>query len=287
MYGYDDRRRRENARQGWFSFQDYACSYWHCHIETFIRQCHSLYNAEPQIEFSNALQLFVQTHGQYLTRAYHQELEWDCVEKFQCHQFYDDLLLIWNHIFSHQKGSFETRNKVGILQIDDTLRHNRTVLEDNFVPSYRSMHEDTIEDYYGPNLFKCRRTLCRFFHVGYNNKKARDNHDNRHDRPYLCPVECKLAPIGFTTMKDRERHIRIYHPELSERPSVFEAPSQGHGSTRFTCPLCKKTLTRKENLKSHERSHFGTRPYPCSKCGKAFGRVSDCRRHEKNKSCKI
>lgn len=284
--GYDDCQRRENARQGWFSFQDYACSNWHHHMETLIRKCNSLRVTQYLIEFADALELFIQTHRHDLTKGIHSELEWDLVERFQNNYFYDDLLLLWNHIFTHQKGSFEARNEVGIAQIGKALDDNRAVLEINFVPSDRAENEDSIGDYYGPNLFKCKRTLCRFFHIGYDNKKARENHDNRHDRPYPCPIGCNIAPIGFAILKDKDRHIRIYHPELTDRPSMFETPNRGDENGRFSCLLCSKKFTRRENLRSHERSHFGMRPYKCSVCEKAFARLHECKRHEKNKSCK-
>jgi uncharacterized Zn-finger protein len=81
--------------------------------------------------------------------------------------------------------------------------------------------------------------------------------------------------------KDRDRHINIYHPTLSEAGSHFEVLSRRLVPGKFTCTICRKSFTRNINLRSHERSHFGDRPYACSTCGKAFARVNDCRRHEK------
>ena len=284
--GYDDCQRQENAREGWFSFQDYACSYWHFHIETFIRECNGLRDTASLMDFAGALRLFFQTHREHLTHITHSEIEHDLVKSFRGHSFYGDLFLVWNHIFTHQKASFDDRNKVGIAQIDEALHANRTVLED-FAPSDHAIQRDSIEDYYGPNLFKCSRILCRFFHVGYNSKQARENHDNRHNRPYPCPFECRNAPLGFTTKKDQEKHVRFYHPEMTDRPSIFERPIRGQENARFTCSLCSSRFTRKENLRGHERTHFGSRPYQCSKCGKAFTRLHDCNRHERNNSCKV
>ncbi|CAH0027137.1 unnamed protein product [Clonostachys rhizophaga] len=288
--GYQDIQRKENARQGWFSFQDYACSHWHSHINTVIRSCNDIIVLDDNIqtqavqaqwEFATALDLFIETHGHQLASEIHAELEEDPIDRFQGfpEKFHENLRIIWNHIFTHQKGDFDCRNTVGITQIDDALRINRTCLEEHFAPTDSAINSDTIEDYYGPNLFKCQRTLCRFFYVGYNSAKARDNHHARHDRPFTCPVACNLAPIGFSNKKDRDRHVRLYHREESDRPSRFEAPTRKKG--RFKCSICEDTFTRKTNLRGHERSHFGDRPYSCSTCGKAFGRQSDCRRHEK------
>ncbi|VUC29298.1 unnamed protein product [Clonostachys rosea] len=236
--GYQDTKRKENARHGWFSFQDYACSHWHSHINTVIRSCSEFRDlreetqtrfVEAQWDFVTALELFINTHGQHLTSEIHAELEQDQIDGFQGfpESLHENLRIIWNHIFTHQKGNFDCRNTVGIVQIDDALRENRTCLEEHFAPADSTIQTDTIEDYYGPNLFKCQRTLCRFFYVGYDSAKARDNHHARHDRPFTCPVACNLAPIGFSNKKDRDRHVRLYHREMDDRPSMFEAPAQG------------------------------------------------------------
>ncbi|RYP79132.1 hypothetical protein DL771_000110 [Monosporascus sp. 5C6A] len=266
--GYDEDERRDKAKLGWFSFQDYACSQWHSHIGTMITACRDLFynrhhRQEYEGKFGFALQCFIDTHRANITTEPHPELEQTPSElaRFSGLSFYENLCFLWNHIYTHQKGTYDVRNTVGIAQLDEALRDNRIALEENFTPSSEAWLNDTIQDYYGPNLFKCKRTLCKFFYLGYNKKKDRDIHDSRHDRPYSCPVNCNLAPIGFSSKKDKDRHVRTYHPDQSEGPSVFEALSRRIDSSRFTCKICDKSFTRKINLKGHERSHFGERPH--------------------------
>ncbi|KAJ4267531.1 hypothetical protein NW762_003638 [Fusarium torreyae] len=282
---YRSVERNENARFGWFSFQDYACSQWLYHLDTVIRECSDIFVTEAPCEvaqeFSIALEAFVNTHRADMSVVEHAELDESNIEKFRTFVFYEDLRLLWNHIYTHQRGDYGVRNAIGITQIDTALKDNRTVLEE-FQPSDKSGHEDTIKEYYGDNLFKCHRTLCRFFYVGYDKKNARDAHEKRHERPFQCPLSCNSAPLGFVSNKDRDRHVNIYHPHLSEGSSHFEVLSRRQVTGKFTCHICTKSFTRKINLNSHERSHFGDRPYACSTCGKAFARVNDCRRHERN-----
>lgn len=238
---------------------------------------------EYEEKFGSALQYFIDTHRADLTTEQHPNLEQTPSELagFSGLPFYGNLVILWNHIYTHQKDTYDVRNTVGITQLDKALRENRRTLEENFTPSSEAWLNDTIEDYYGPNLFKCKRVLCKFFYQGYDRKKDRETHDARHDRPYRCPLNCTLAPNGFSSNKDREKHIRTYHPDQSEGPSIFEPMRSKTGEPRFTCAMCGKNFTRKITLKGHERSHFGERPYACSNCGKKFARLNDCRRHEK------
>ncbi|CRK33784.1 hypothetical protein BN1723_014768 [Verticillium longisporum] len=131
-------------------------------------------------------------------------------------------------------------------------------------------------------MFKCSQPACDFFSEGFETEAERDHHLNRHERPFPCPLDgCTQAPFGFTTKKDRERHVRHYHPEESDQPPAFVQPTRRVEDARFLCNICGKSFTRNINLKGHMRSHFGERPFACSSCGKAFTRLNDCRRHEK------
>ncbi|KAF5244817.1 hypothetical protein FANTH_7584 [Fusarium anthophilum] len=282
---YREHQRNEQAKLGWFSFQDYACAHWLHHTDTLIQDCGEIFAAETfqdvAAEFASALKHFVNAHRADLTTTKHAELVENHIASFIDLEVYEDLHLLWNHIYTHQRGDYSKRNTVGIERIEDGLKDNRTQLEVLFVHHPKVGDEDTVEDYYGSKPYKCNRTLCRFFHVGYNNTVDRDNHGKRHERPFQCPISCNAAPLGFVSNKDRDRHVNIYHPELSEGPAIFETLSRRQVSGKFVCQICNKTFTRNINLKSHERSHFGDRPYACVTCGKAFARINDCRRHEK------
>uniref|UniRef100_A0A668AL08 C2H2-type domain-containing protein n=1 Tax=Myripristis murdjan TaxID=586833 RepID=A0A668AL08_9TELE len=51
-------------------------------------------------------------------------------------------------------------------------------------------------------------------------------------------------------------------------------------STSKTCPTCGKTYTRASDMRRHQRSHTGERPYQCSLCKKLFQFQYDLKRHE-------
>ncbi|RGP70131.1 early growth response 1-b [Fusarium sporotrichioides] len=232
---YISTQRSEHAKGGWFAFQDYACSQWLYHIDTVIRECSDLFQDPCQVtmDFVLALEHFVNTHRSEITAPEHIDLGDDVISNFLNLDFYGDLRLVWNHIYTHQRGDYSTRNKIGIAQIENAIKDNRTELE-RFLPDQRVGDEDTVKHYYGANLFKCRRTLCRFFYIGYDKKAARDNHEKRHERPFQCPISCSSAPLGFVSNKDRDRHINIYHPNHSESSSHFEVLSRRQVPGKFT-----------------------------------------------------
>lgn len=229
-----------------------------------VMACNDLFSNSHQGQvyeekFGSALQNFVYKYRADLTTKLHPDLKQTPheVARYSRLTFYENIRFLWNHIYTHQKSTYDVRNTVGIAQLDKALQENRLTLEENFKPSSVAWLNDTIEDYYGPNLFKCKRVLCKFFYHGYDRKKDREAHDSRHDRPFLCPKNCSSAPIGFSSKKDMERHIRTYHPEESEGPSLFEALRPNNGPRRFECKICGKKFTRKITLTGHERSHFG------------------------------
>ncbi|KAF6516361.1 hypothetical protein HZS61_003564 [Fusarium oxysporum f. sp. conglutinans] len=213
---------------------------------TACRECSEIFTTETfqdvAADFASALKHFVNAHRAYLTTTKHAKLVENHIEKFIGLELYEGLHLLWNHIYTHQRGDYATRNTVGIKQIENGLKDNRTQLEILF-PDQKVGDEDTIEDYYGSNLFKCDRTLCRFFYVGYNNERDRHDHGRRHERPFQCPVSCNAAPLGFVSNKDRDRHINIYHPELSEGPAIFETLSRRQVSGGQSAPLMKTYIT--------------------------------------------
>lgn len=281
------------ARLGWFSFQDYACAQWQNHIESAIDHCKSLSLRDPreadyERRLGDAIRSFVSLYftDVEVSAIQFYRLPDDLAVKlapYQSKPYYESICFLVRHICDHRQSSYDATNMVSIERLNEALKLNRKQIEALDLTDKVCL-EDTVEDYYGPHLFKCPRTQCKFFYVGYSDVRDRDAHDKRHDRPFRCPQLCEMDLAGFTSRQDMERHVRNYHPDLSDGLSDFVAMRRelhDESRARFACNICQRRFTRRANLTAHLANHSGERPYPCSRCGRAFTRVWDCRRHER------
>lgn len=165
----------------------------------------------------------------------------------------------------------------------------RRVLEDLQSTSLSETKRQELCQFYGSNWFKCPRISCYFYHQGFSTAEKRNNHVNRHERPFLCVFDgCQMQLFGCPTETELRKHVIDWHGidafDGQEYPPPPKIPrlSTAKNPANFECHLCpNKRFTRKANLDSHLRTHKNIRPYKCGICGETFTRKSDCDRHEK------
>ncbi|KAK5993831.1 Gastrula zinc finger protein xLCGF3.1 [Cladobotryum mycophilum] len=287
-------------KKKYYAFQDYAVSMWSIHMKSMIETSADLFN-DPRhgpsyrTKAINALQLFFQAYGDELTmprteppqegiEEYTREANMHC-ESFQQEGFYWILVQVWAHVIKHEKQQdTKARSKVSIKRLGQVLEKNREAIQQLAQGSIQGERPDNFTEYYGERVYKCSLVTCDFFYEGFSNEDALKQHINQHERPFTCPItDCSNGPYGFTNKKDRDKHVRNYHPGASGEPESFpqrhRAPSN---NAKFRCTHCESKFTRKVALTAHQNAeHLGQRPFACTMCEKAFVRRHDCRRHEK------
>ena len=278
------------ALNGSFSFQDYAVAKWPDHISAIVKMATDEFAED---EDSQAALQDIQLALDEFTDYYENDILHDSIndmvrkdcEPFMGHEFHNDLLYVWNHIYCHHEKGSQVRNDISIDALSRSFTRNRKLLENIYLGKTPSPSGavDILSEYYGNNLFKCHKITCFYFHEGYTTPSSLVKHINRHDRPFVCVFpDCSIAQFGFANNKDLEKHRRDFHPDATDYDKTFSRPTKAvTPSTRWRCEICNKLFTRNFQLKNHTRIHTGDRPFACSECGKAFARLNDCTRHEK------
>jgi hypothetical protein len=291
-----------SVNSGIYAFQDYAVATWEAHLTHMIENSSDAFRdyfrgAEYQLKTDIVLREFLLAYGgdMGINTATHEAQDMRSQGQSTLDfMFHNTLVPIWAHILRHRAQVIAKRHQVSIESLGKALENTRASIR-GWSLEQEEAQTPLGEQYYGTNLFKCSRTTCDFFYDGFSTEEALKNHLNRHERPYACPYSstCSSAPFGFASNRDKDRHVRIYHPDDSgaERAGLSSQTASPDGSDdrpndergpRHECTECGLRYTRRGALTSHMNSaHLGRRPYECSVCGRAFTRSNDMRRHER------
>lgn len=297
--GFDEQNMHEHILSGYYGFMDYAIAFWVRHLEAGMI---GIEEEEEELKFFlESLECFLGKHWANPTaRLLVSEKNRNRLQRFKDESFYDVLeqavVSIRKQLTFHGKMKKEEM----ALDLGNIVQKVRDTLEAILSRPIENNIRNRIQEMYGTNLYKCPRFSCNYFSNGFSTKEQRDQHIEKHDRPFRCTVEgCPSVVFGLATAKDLEKHMKDTHGTVvaleQEFPNEHElAPPKPLQEPRiqaplirspkkpkvFNCTFCSKEFGRHYNLQSHLATHQDERPFACHICQKVFARQNDCRRHE-------
>lgn len=293
-----NRQLHEQVKTGFFAFLNYAALHWVDHLQSYLEtlqpvDMNNLENLAPVGEE------FFSQHGpadnydlQSCLNALGstRDLREECKEAKHHWSFETLIMLIVQARYLRQKDD----SFLGLGTLGDTVQVARETLELQ-IRSQDSTSAVDLSRFYGDNMFQCPRHQCYYFHEGFQDLRLRQEHVQRHDRPFCCKEEgCSRTQTGFCTDAALQKHIKKNHVDVkveifikpkpkrkSKETSQSEPKRQRREKkTNFPCDLCPKQFTRASTLVEHVRTHTGERPFVCNFCEHRFARVKDCQRHK-------
>lgn len=292
---------------GCYAFMDYAISFWVRHLEAGLikieEQEEEFSEEELMTVFSESLGCFLETHwASPISPLAVSRRSSNRLHYFHEAPFYDDLAQAVVSTKKQLTFYGEMKKEEIALDLAEILRKIREAFEAALSRPMDDTARKRVEEMYGTNHYKCSRLSCNYFSIGFLTRDERNQHQEKHDRPYRCTVVgCPTLDFGLTTQKDLDKHMKDTHgtvadqveefpeeaelapPKEVERPVTIPtappAPKAPKKKT-FSCISCSKVFSRNYNLKSHLATHDTERPFPCGYCNKRFARQNDCKRHE-------
>ncbi|RYP19480.1 hypothetical protein DL765_003320 [Monosporascus sp. GIB2] len=306
-------RERELFPNGYYAFMDYAVPYWIRHLEiglSKVEEDHELPKTLPE-----SLEAFLDLHFLPPTKQFYvSQSNMKRLQVFENQPFYERLQT--SIISARKELTFMGEMKQGelALNLSTIVRGIRSQLESIYENTTDESERIKMGQIYGVDLYKCPRLSCRFFYNGFISRTQRDQHVDKHLRPFRCDVAgCPSAAMGMSSEKELKNHKKTAHdidlddaldfPEERElhqqerqqqktqnqeaeqagpRSSRASKPSKEKRAriTEYPCTHCHKVFNKKYNRDSHLVTHKNERDIPCGICGALFAREHDRNRHE-------
>ncbi len=214
-----EREVQEFFQKAYYSFEDYAIVHWIDHLasctpETLSRDLKTHQDLGKQVE------TFLSKHGLDLPTAFSTPDN----EHLQILKHLDSSL----RMDCIAQLAREKKSAASCLDLEAQLHHRRAIYEK--LVAKMDPDNDTsrlIVSFNGRNNFKCPRLFCDWFYNGFPDEGRRNEHLNKHDRPFRCTFEdCLYSKLGYGTEKDLKRHLRESHPTDGNAHWTFPLPKR-------------------------------------------------------------
>lgn len=251
-----------SAMQGDMAFQDYAVAHWCDHIiqlaDISLKQ--DVCRITSNNELSDAVEDFSNQFEHDLATS--QTTTHNTVPDSIANIPYSTLLgALWTHSTTVQAQKDDSADVVSLSSLSFSLSHNRKAIEEAAMSGDSDQYKlQQLDTFYGKNLFKCPRRTCYFFHQGFDSARRREDHNDRHERPFRCPEDdCPAQIFGMASQKELDKHQKKVHPGASSGPPKFarlkRAKVAGDGSVSLKCEWCHQHFSRRYELRRHVRFH--------------------------------
>ncbi|KAI1647683.1 uncharacterized protein F4817DRAFT_336508 [Daldinia loculata] len=250
-------------RKGYYAFQDYAAAHWADHFLAMLSTPETITQEwfAESTETSNALTIFADRFHADLAASSTVSKTPPDYSLFSSLGCFPAMTMIWKHAEPRRLLIDDRRDNIGLVSLGKSIERNRHVLEEHVESITDDGAETTaLEKFYGANWFKCTKASCYYFHEGFNSRASRQQHYDRHERPFRCDEEnCPAARIGFGSLKELEKHKRNVHPGIDKLSSTFARFKRGSKGQavllKYLCPRCPLKFATRLQCRSHMTSH--------------------------------
>ena len=221
-----DQEIRDFLMRGSFAFQDYAAAHWIDHLEYSAR---NPLIGDDLDRLGSAVMSFLQHHWIRMPPDHLQMRSSD--KLFECFEHWGVSNQL--EVLAHLAHSRKTNNDC--LALFNHIQRTREIFE-NFIITLPQdgADSDIMSSYYGSGWFKCPKPWCDWFYDGFPDKKSRDRHVNKHEKPFYCTFNgCPVVGFGCETEYDLKKHVSKYHPVVQDQDWKFPKPRTAKNTDIF------------------------------------------------------
>jgi hypothetical protein len=214
--------------KGYYSFQDFAIAYWWDYLFCCINmETRSLQETE---RLSSVLGKLLNRY--FLPEPPLTEASGSPTSSDPQSRILRQLQALQPTTKSLPLGS-KASEKLQLQGLEEQLQRRRMIFEAR-ISTLSPKDPSDLTIFYGDaeGWLKCAKPQCFAFSEGFPTPAVRNNHQDKHDRPYRCSESrCTFASLGFTTSKGLRKHHSEAHPNSHGEISL-EFPASN--STTFS-----------------------------------------------------